>query len=72
MPSNLPILKTNTSKENIEKMKVIAKAHKRSVAKELEYITERHIREYEKIHGEIKLEEDKQEKYPLKIPYGKK
>ena len=57
MPSNLPILKTNTTKENIEKMKIIAKANKRSLAKELEFITELHIKEYESVHGEIKLEE---------------
>ena len=47
MPSNLPIIKTNTTYTNISKMKVIAKAHKRSVAKELEYLIEKHIEEYE-------------------------
>lgn len=57
MPSKLPILKTNTKQENIDKMKVIAKANKRSLAKELEFITELHIKEYEAIHGEIKTEE---------------
>ena len=53
MPSNLPIIKTNTTYTNISKMKVIAKAHKRSVAKELEYLIEKHIEEYEAEHGEI-------------------
>ena len=48
MPSKLPIIKANTTKENIDKMKVIAEANKRSVAKELEWLVERHIEEYEK------------------------
>ncbi len=56
MPSKLPILKMNTTQENIDKMKHIAKKNKRSVAKELELITEIHIKEYEAIHGEIKLD----------------
>ncbi|MCI5585471.1 MAG: hypothetical protein MR383_07985 [Lachnospiraceae bacterium] len=55
MPSKLPIIKANTSKSNIEKMKVIAGKHKRSVAKELEMIIEKHILEYEKKHGEIQI-----------------
>ena len=35
MPSKLPIIKANTKQENIDKMKYIADANKRSVAKEL-------------------------------------
>ncbi len=54
MPSNLPIIKANTSHENISKMKVIAKKNKRSISKELEWLIERHIAEYEKEYGEIK------------------
>lgn len=46
MPSKLPIIKANTSYENIAKMKVIASANKRSVAKELEWLIERRIKEY--------------------------
>lgn len=53
MPSKLPVIKANTSEENIEKMKVIAKAHKRSVAKELEMLIEKHIKDYEAENGEI-------------------
>ena len=52
MPSKLPVIKANTSEENIEKMKVIAKAHKRSVAKELEMLIEKHIKDYEAENGE--------------------
>lgn len=61
MPSKLPILKTNTTQENIDKMKIIAKANKRSLAKELEFITELHIKEFESVHGEIKTEELKKD-----------
>lgn len=57
MPSKLPIIKANTTQENIEKMKVIASANKRSVAKELEWLIERHIAEYEAENGEIVLKE---------------
>lgn len=55
MPSKLPIIKANTSEENIIKMKFIAKENKRSLAKELEFIVEKHIDEYEKEHGKIEL-----------------
>lgn len=53
MPSKLPIIKANTSQENIEKMRYIASKNKRSIAKELEFLIENHIAEYEKEHGEI-------------------
>lgn len=55
MPSNLPILKMNTKQENIDKMKIIAKNNKRSMAKELEMLVEIHIKQYEALHGEIKI-----------------
>ena len=54
MPSNLPVIKTNTKQENIDKMKIIAQKNKRSMAKELELLIEIHIKEYESLHGEIK------------------
>lgn len=53
MPSKLPVIKANTTQENIVKMKTIAKYNKRSVAKELEYLIEKHIEEFEEKHGEI-------------------
>lgn len=55
MPSRLPIIKANTNQENIDKMKIIAERNKRSLAKELEFIIEKHIREYETENGEIIL-----------------
>lgn len=56
MASNLPVLAVRTEKENIEKMKIIAKENRRSVGKEAEYVILAHIKEYEKEHGEIKIE----------------
>ena len=53
MASKLPIIKANTKEDNIVKMKTIAKFNKRSLAKELEYIIEKHIAEFEREHGEI-------------------
>lgn len=61
MPSKLPIIKANTTQVNIDKMKVIAETNKRSVAKELEWLIERHIQEYENIHGEIELKPSAEE-----------
>lgn len=55
MPSKLPVIKANTQEENIIKMKTIAKYNKRSVAKELEFLIEKHIAEFEKEHGEIEI-----------------
>lgn len=53
MPSNLPVMKTRTTEENIDKMKFIAEYNKRSLSKELELIIEKHIKDFEKEHGEI-------------------
>lgn len=58
MPSKLPIIKANTEQKNIDKMKVIAKCNKRSLAKELEFLIETRIKEYESENGEIKIDED--------------
>lgn len=55
MPSKLPVIKANTSEDNIIKMKTIARYNKRSLAKELEYIVEKHIMEFEKEHGKIEI-----------------
>lgn len=66
MPSKLPVIKANTTQENISKMKVIAENNKRSLAKELELIVESHIRAYEAEHGEIVIREP--EKPEIRIP----
>ena len=80
MPSKLPVIKANTTEENIIKMKAIAKQNKRSVAKELEYIIEQHIKEFESKYGEIKIEwmtpeeviEDISDRIQGNPPYEKK
>ncbi len=55
MPSKLPVIKANTTQDNILKMGVIARAHKRSVSKELEFLIENHIAQYEQEHGRIEI-----------------
>lgn len=45
------------SEELIEKIKVIAKNHKRSANKEMELILEDYVKDYENEHGEIETEE---------------
>lgn len=55
MPSKLPVIKANTTEENIIKMKTIAKHNKRSMAKELEMIVEKHINDFENEHGQIEI-----------------
>lgn len=51
MPSKLSVIKTYTTKENLLKMKYIAKYNKRSVSKELVFIIEKYIAEFEKENG---------------------
>ncbi len=58
---NFPQLKTYTSKTNVEKMKIIAHNNKRAVSKELEYIVEKHIEEYESEYGEIIISETQED-----------
>jgi succinylglutamate desuccinylase len=58
MPSNKPKLMTYTSNETIKKFQYIASIQKRSASKELEYIIEEHIRNFELKHGELIIEED--------------
>lgn len=78
MPSKLPVIKANTTEENIIKMKTIAKYNKRSMAKELEMIVEKHIEEFEKEHGKIdiysmppkEIIEDITDRIKKKPPYG--
>lgn len=80
MPSKLPIIKANTTDENIIKMKTIAKHNKRSLAKEVEYIVEKHIKEFEEEHGKIEIytmkpneiKEDIKDRIQKKPPYGDK
>lgn len=41
------------SEELIEKIKIVAKINKRSANKEIEFVLESYIRNYEKEHGKI-------------------
>lgn len=58
MPSDLPIIRVRTSQENIDKLKIIAKEHNRSMSGELEYELLKLIKHYEAEHGTINLSED--------------
>jgi hypothetical protein len=58
MASKLPIIHFHTEKDIIDKMKFIAKQNSRSLSKETELSCKIHIKEYEDIHGEIKLTEE--------------
>lgn len=55
MASNLPVIRARTSEDNIIKMKFIAKCNGQSLSKEIGYIIEQHIAQFEKEHGEIKI-----------------
>lgn len=55
MPSDLPIIRVRTTQENINKLKIIAKEHNRSMSGELEYELLQLIKRYEEKHGEISI-----------------
>lgn len=44
--------------ENFLKIKAIAEADRRSIAMEIEYILEKHIKEYEQQYGPIDISND--------------
>lgn len=45
------------SEENFEKIKYIASVNKRSIAMQIEYLIEQYIKQWEKEHGKISLDE---------------
>lgn len=55
---SFPQLKTYTTEENRQKFKYIAEQNKRNISKELEYLVEKHIQEYEAEHGKIQTPEN--------------
>ena len=56
MPSDKPIIAVRTTKEIIEKMKVIAEENGWSVSKEVENLIKRHIKRYEDDNGPIPID----------------
>ena len=56
MPSNKPSLQAVVSKETYNKVKYLAKNDERSLSQYTARIVERYIEEYEKQHGEIKID----------------
>ena len=58
MPSNKPRLATYTTDKIIKKFQYISDFEKRSASKELEFIVEEYIRNFELSHGELIVGED--------------
>ena len=56
MPPDKPIIAVRTTRDIIEKMKVIASENGRSISKETEILIKKHIKRYEEDNGEIKLD----------------
>ena len=57
MPSNLPKFTLRTDRVTLEKCRFVADNNFRTVNRELEMLMQRHIAEYEKEHGEIRVPE---------------
>lgn len=53
MPSQLPKIVARTDQTTINKFKIIAAEHERSVSQEMIYLVKQEIRKYEKEKGEI-------------------
>ena len=56
MGNYYPPFSLRISEELIYKIKVIANKNKRSANKELEYVIEKYIAEYESLNGEIEVD----------------
>lgn len=58
MPSNLPKFTMRLDRNTLEKLRYISEFNFRTVNKELEMLVNRHIQEFEKEHGVIKISEE--------------
>ena len=58
MGNYYPPFSLRISEDLIEKIKRIAEINKRSANKELEFVIETYVKQYEKQHGQIKLPEE--------------
>lgn len=58
MPSKKPKIMTYTSEKIVKKFNFVSEHEKRSASKQLEYLIEQCISEYEAEHGELIIEED--------------
>ncbi len=57
MPSLTPPFSLRIPENLLNKVRFVADKNKRSTNKEIEFIIEQYIEDYEKKHGEIKVEE---------------
>lgn len=58
MATNKRVFTLRLEEDNFEKIKYIADKNKRSIAKQIEYVIEQHILDYERKHGSIKEENE--------------
>lgn len=58
MPSTKPIFTLRTDKENLDKLRIIAKIENRSDNKQLKKVLLDFIREYKSRNGKIDIKED--------------
>lgn len=58
MPSNKPRLAAYTTAEIVRKFDYISKYEKRSNSKQLEYVVEDYIRQFEEKHGQLILQDN--------------
>ncbi len=57
MATNYPPFTIRIPEPVMNKVRVLAKLNKRSINREIEYLLELHLAEYEKLHGEIAIEQ---------------
>ncbi len=55
MATNKRVFTLRLEEKNFDKIKFIADKNKRSIAMQIEYLIEKHIEEYEKTNGSIKI-----------------
>ncbi len=58
MPSDLPPFSLRIPPELMAKLKVIASYNKRSVNKEIEFLIEQYVWQWEQEHGEINISQE--------------
>lgn len=60
MPSKLPKIESRTDDELLKpKLKKLARKNGRTLSREVEQILKRYVEQYEKTHGEIKVDIDR-------------
>lgn len=58
MPTNIRVFTLRLQEDNFNKIKFISEKNKRSISKQIEYLIEKNIEEFEKKNGIIKIYEN--------------